>query len=231
MGAKAVRGTDAVSKACEDALACLLTDEGVLYHDITTTQLCHKAVITRQTFYRHFSDIDDVLDALAARQSAEFLRELKSSSSAERSDGAHLRLLVYRFMEGRKDLLRALKQSGMLARFLDKFWEAGGTAWAISTDEEMDLDKYLLYTRYSTSCISVLINEWVDDETSPTPEDMLALEEELIRELGHVLSVIAADDDSADATDHAGTDMSTDRDAHSVGDSDVETAVDDDASS
>ena len=202
MGTKTIRGADAVSKAFEDALAHLLVDEGEPFRSITATQLSHEAGLTRQTFYRHFTSTEDVVDALAARHSAALLSEMDAASAEERTSETSLFILVFKFIEGRRDLLRALKRSGELSRFLVKFWETGGTSWAVASDEHMDPDKYLLFIHFSTSGISVLIEEWVDMEPMPSPEDMLELAGELAGELGHVLNVIASDsgEDAADVS-------------------------------
>lgn len=214
MGTKTIRGADAVSKAFEDALAHLLVDEGEPFRSITATQLSHEAGLTRQTFYRHFTSTEDVVDALAARHSAALLSEMDTASAEERTSETSLFILVFKFMEGRRDLLRALKRSGELSRFLVKFWETGGTSWAVASDEHMDPDKYLLFIHFSTSGISVLIEEWVDMEPMPSPEDMLELAGELAGELGHVLNVIASDsgEDAANAGGAAGTDNAADVD-------------------
>ena len=82
------------------------------FEEITVTDLCRHLGLSRRSFYRYFSDLEDVLDSLMHHTFQEFaipnarpnLEELRAN---------------YEFWLDRSDLLEALARSGISGRLME----------------------------------------------------------------------------------------------------------------
>ena len=57
------------------------------FKDITVTQIAQEAGLSRKTFYRLFSDKDEVLEAILNRLSQEFIAQIKEHELQHYWDG------------------------------------------------------------------------------------------------------------------------------------------------
>ena len=149
----------------EDGLLELMLENK--FEQITVAELCRHLSLARRSFYRYFTDIDDVLDSLmnhafqdmAAPNSGLSIQELECN---------------YRFWYQHKLLLTALANSGMTAKI---------TEYAMKYADEEALKKYLVsydlgmdISRESnlfvvTGMASLLIS-WHEEGYQKTPEQM-----------------------------------------------------------
>lgn len=176
---RSTRKRDAVEGAFAEALESLLVDKGIPYHQVTTSELCRTADFSRQTFYRHFVSIADVLDVLAA----EYARELALSVLNERNPPTEFRdrmIYVFAFMDKRSTLLYVLKQEDMLCRYLTSFWSAypwGEEAALVIGDDEVG--RWLPV--FATGALSSIISDRVGYEEECSPEKMGQIMEGIIK--------------------------------------------------
>lgn len=82
------------------------------YEDITVTDLCRHLPLARRSFYRYFRDMDDVLDSLLTHVFQGLALSDHILSMEEMLSG-------YQFWYQRRDLLDALRRSGLT----DKLYE------------------------------------------------------------------------------------------------------------
>ena len=178
MAGRPAHGTEPVLESFCDSLEALLVEDGVAFHEITATELSRRAGVSRRTFYRHFSKMEDVLDACARRSALGMART--AMGSLDELESYHARqTLIFNHMDAHRDLLCALKRSNVLPRFLDSFWSTYGLSWVapgLNLSERQE--KRLVI--FSTGALSAIIEDWVDDPEAPAPAEMGPIMEELL---------------------------------------------------
>ena len=178
MRAKPIRGENAVSQAAEDALVKLLAKKGRPFEGISTTELCHDAGISRQTFYRHFSSVDDVLAALARRHARAFA-ELALDETELLRDYRNRIGFMFEFFASERELLAVLKHNDVLQSFFNAFWGAYDWQW-VPAETDLSERQQQRLARFITAAFTAIIEDWVDDAEAPMPQDMGPVMEELM---------------------------------------------------
>ena len=191
MAGRPAHGTEPVLESFCDALEGLLVEDGVAFHEITATELSRRAGVSRRTFYRHFSKMEDVLDA-CARRSALAMAQRAEPLLEELGDYQARQTLIFEHMDENRDLLRALKRSDMLSRFLGSFWNTYGPGWVSSRLDagEREQDRQRQQERlatFSTGALSAIIEDWVDDPEAPAAAEMGPIMEELVQSMPQLL--------------------------------------------
>ncbi len=203
---RTLRGSDRIVATVMNALEDLLVDEGMRYRDISATTLCKRAGISRQTFYRYFSNVDDVLTALARRYAEKLSLAMSLYSGEELADFKRRTTHIFEFFGGLRPLLRSLKQSHALSQFLSALWESFGNSWIPA--ELVDDDKRRMqFARYSLGAYSAAIEDWVDEEDA-SPTEMAGTLEELVMAMPSLVGklpdgLMPDETASLDATEHS----------------------------
>lgn len=96
--------------------AVLLIMEQYDYQEITITQIAQEAQLSRKTFYRLFSDKDDVLKLFCENLFHEYFARIKAQQIQRYWDVVQA---YFDFWEERKDLIALLQKSGLLPRIFE----------------------------------------------------------------------------------------------------------------
>lgn len=183
---RSIRKRDAVEGAFAEALESLLTDEGISYQQVTTSELCRKADFSRQTFYRHFAGVANVLDILANEHAHE-LAQLASNVNPPLQLFGDRMVFVFAFMDKHSELLVALKNDDMLCRYLTSFWSAypwGDEAALVIGDDEVG--QWLPV--FATGALSSVISDRVGHEDEYSPDDMGRIMEGIVKRTPQLIS-------------------------------------------
>lgn len=161
------------------ALDALLAERA--YTDITVTDLVQRAVVGRQTFYRHFSSIDAMLEQRLASDLADQLRLAREHVASH----GHARwvedLTVYAFERAGQQprlyrlILSGEAGSGALQSFIEQIGEIMNIAppHAGRLTDEPGIVRFA--QSFYAGAISAMMLEWLIDAKGQTPEEMAAL--------------------------------------------------------
>ncbi|MFE4709927.1 TetR/AcrR family transcriptional regulator [Paenibacillus sp. NPDC056722] len=112
MEEKLDRRTKKSRKAIQSTFLTLLLHDG--FDSITVKTLTEKADISRKTFYLHFTDKNDLLDAIVQEQ----IRELKSTcAESKATDFIESTIVWFHYFEQKKDFFYALFKSESTVSF------------------------------------------------------------------------------------------------------------------
>ena len=89
------------------------------YKDISITEICEKAGVTRMSFYRNFESKDDILIRKVRIVTDGFLSE--SAISYKRDSTQEYFVKLFTHMEQQKTLCAAVKKAGLLHIIKDEF--------------------------------------------------------------------------------------------------------------
>ena len=100
-----------------DALLLLIRKKE--YKDISITEICERAGVTRMSFYRNFESKEDILKKWITRVTDDFLSE--SGISYKEDPAADYFIKLFTHMEKHKDICQALYRAGMIHMVKDEF--------------------------------------------------------------------------------------------------------------
>lgn len=100
-----------------EALLLLLKEKE--YKDISITEICNKAGVTRMSFYRNFESKEDILLKKVQTVTDSFLKE--SAISYKRDTVSNYFVKLFTHMQQQKDLCTALNKAGFIHMIKDEF--------------------------------------------------------------------------------------------------------------
>lgn len=100
-----------------EALLLLLKKKD--YKDISITEICKKAGVTRMSFYRNFESKEDILVKLVRQVTDNFLEESAISYKSDTSSSYFMKLFSH--MEQQKELCTALHKACLFHLIKDEF--------------------------------------------------------------------------------------------------------------
>ena len=106
-----------VSFYITEALLALLKEKD--YQDISITELCEKADVTRTSFYRNFKSKEDILFKRVRTVTDAFLEESAISYEGDSTRDYFVKLFTH--MERQKELCQAAAKAGLLHLVKDEF--------------------------------------------------------------------------------------------------------------
>ena len=137
------------------------------FDDITVTDLCGHLDLSRRSFYRYFSDMEDVLDSLLNRVFQEMVIADSSLAIPEIEK-------VYDFWFLHKHVLSALARSGMHSKIVQyalKYADEDALKNHLSTDDlGMELSREM--NLFVISGLSSLLISWHAEGFQKTPRQM-----------------------------------------------------------
>lgn len=148
-------------KKIADALLVVL--EQYDYKEITITQLAGEANLSRKTFYRLFTDKEDVLSYLFNNLYIECFEQIKSRHTQRYWDIVQC---YFNFWEERKSLLLLFKKSHLLPLLFDGAYQYsfGIFEYIRSKDVAEHLSLYLPYLlAYSVGGMHNMLLKWVEN--------------------------------------------------------------------
>lgn len=136
------------------------------YKEITITQLAQEAKLSRKTFYRLFSDKEDVLSYLFESLYIECLEHIKSQRNGCYWDIVQC---YFDFWEERKEVLHIFKQSTLLAVLFDGAYKYSFRIFEYVHSEE-NTDQYTAHLSYllaySIGGMHSMLLKWVENDMS-----------------------------------------------------------------
>lgn len=165
-----------------DALAQLLRERDPT--QITVTELTARADVNRGTFYCYYRDIDHMLQCLEEEALLEFTSLMDAYTASELKKGLRPILEdVFRFIQRNLDLAVLLTHAGERAAFLDRFKEVirekVSREWSglyqFTGGSQRDL-----YLSFLVGGVVGLIQIWLEDRRTESPEEMAALAERIM---------------------------------------------------
>jgi len=100
--------------------ALLTVMEQYDYKEITVTQIAQEAQLSRKTFYRLFSDKDEILDLFFEKLFQKFFEQVRAQEIKHYWD---LVQAFFDFWEERKELLALFQKSHLLPRVLERSYQ------------------------------------------------------------------------------------------------------------
>lgn len=100
-----------------EALLILLRDKE--YKDISITEICKKAGVTRMSFYRNFESKEDILFKKVRNVTDSFVKESDISYKSDTVSSYFVKLFTH--MQQQKELCAALNKAGLIYMVKDEF--------------------------------------------------------------------------------------------------------------
>lgn len=142
------------------------------YDQITVTALCARAALGRKTFYRNYTDKDEVLRDYIAALTDGFLQELKQLSPF--TDEAFA-LTMFRYWRPHAALFCLLEENGQSRFWMREFDRAAQQIGGLfSCPAELEQD--MLFRRYCERYVSggchQILRAWMCGGARESPEEM-----------------------------------------------------------
>lgn len=157
-----------VKREIINAVIKLMTKKS--YMDITVTDIISTAQVARASFYRNFSSINDVIDAIVDDLSEEFLEDIYPAlnCSDERKWREFLFKHFYRFTikQHRMDDFMPQNVSVLFSRMDSKMQQKNA-----ELPSETMRDKYMAIGKMGL--INNITKKWMDNGMQETPEEMI----------------------------------------------------------
>lgn len=119
-------GADCIMKVKREALVDVYITEALLlllkkkeYKDISITEICKKAGVTRMSFYRNFESKEDILLKKVRTVTDGFLKESAISYKNDTASSYFVKLFTH--MKQQKKLCAALNKAGLMHAVKDEF--------------------------------------------------------------------------------------------------------------
>lgn len=143
--------------------------------NITVSELCKGAGITRTSFYGHYQDVYDLLDKVQRRMTSQVI-ELFRSEWSQNSRDVHIAFIqTFRYIKEHSDFFRYFLKNADLKMVFTSAQMAGLFEHELSGPE-------MLYVTFFVGGINALLVHWLETGCKETPEELLeALPEKYIR--------------------------------------------------
>ncbi|MBR1757099.1 MAG: TetR/AcrR family transcriptional regulator [Lachnospiraceae bacterium] len=154
---------------------------GLFYHlkykkieDITVTDICNRAKITRRTFYRNCENKTDLILYGTDRLVLEQIRKTDFSST----DYRKMYQSFFAFWGEHRRFLSILDQNNLFDLFLHEFIEVCGTYMRYPLQEETihgsdDKEQTRLYSNaFIIGGLGLMLRHWVRNSFLPDPEEL-----------------------------------------------------------
>lgn len=144
------------------------------YTEITVTQIAQEARLSRKTFYRLFSDKDDILALFFEGLFQECFTQIKALRIRRYWDVVQL---FFDFWEERKDLLALLRKNHLLPRVLEQSYQYSMQIFEFvrsrETADSLSLPlPYLL--AYSVGGMHCMLLKWVEEDMSIPSSELIS---------------------------------------------------------
>ena len=131
------------------------------YKDISISELCNKAWVSRCTFYRNYKDMDDIIYQYFMRKSKNWWNENYTTFLKEEKN---VSISLFQYLLSLKEEILLIYQKGLSHIFEKHIFDS-----AINGRNSFDKEQSYLSARVSGLIVG-LTNEWVRREMQDTPE-------------------------------------------------------------
>lgn len=144
---------------------------------ISISELCKEAEINRTTFYRHYETPKDVFLEISLDYIKDFLKS--SFSLNEPTDMKHGILQLCRYIYQNSDIAKLLMRNNtsddVNIIFHILYESLAGTRKILYKGKPVDNDTLYLFNAFLTAGIYTIINHWLVEDISKTPEEIADL--------------------------------------------------------
>lgn len=131
------------------------------YKDISISELCDKAWVSRCTFYRNYNDMDDIIYQFFMRKSKKWWDENYNTFLKEEKN---VSVSLFQYLLSLKDVILLIYQNGLSHIFEKHIFDS-----AINGRNVFDKEQSYSSARVSGSIVG-LTNEWVRRGMQDSPE-------------------------------------------------------------
>ncbi len=152
------------------------------YNKISITEICNKANLVRETFYRNFSSKDAVVKYCLEEKFDEFLDNIKiDKSNLTLYD---MGINYFSYWKEEKEFLKILIENKLLNIILENFSEQFSKIidQLIKKEESMQVKSYII-DMYAGAFTNLLV-KWIQNDCKEPPEEMARI----INEYGPIIS-------------------------------------------
>lgn len=146
------------------------------YKEITVTQIAQEAQLSRKTFYRLFSDKDEILALFFQGMFQEYATQIRARKVRHYWDVVQL---FFDFWEERKDILFLLQKNHLLQRVFDQSYQYSMQIFEFVRSKEIadSFSPHLPYLlAYSVGGMHSMLLKWVEKSMNiPSAELILKL--------------------------------------------------------
>lgn len=144
------------------------------FKDITVMQISQEAELSRKTFYRLFSDKDDVLNFLFHRLSIECISQIKEQDVTHYWDVVQI---YFDFCKKQKTLLLLLRKHNLLGRLFDVSYQYSLTVFEHIRSKEIaetfaSTLPYML--AYSIGGMNSMLLKWIEGDMKVSSCELIA---------------------------------------------------------
>lgn len=140
------------------------------YNDITITELCEEAGLSRRTFYRHFQIPEDVLEYAISQIANEFFI-IRSTIFAKDRTFHKLTVLFFYFWQQRIDTLMLFWKNNLYYYFWSIFSKTLRQILSEDSPERFTEDMIATYL-FISGGLWQLMDEWLKEGACKSPEEM-----------------------------------------------------------
>ena len=144
------------------------------YKEITVTQIAQEARLSRKTFYRLFSDKDEILALFFEGLFQECFSQIKTLEIQRYWDVVQL---FFDFWEERKELLALLQKNRLLPRVLEQSYQYAIQIFTFVRSREIadSLSLPLPYLlAYSVGGMHCMLLKWVEEDMSIPSSELIS---------------------------------------------------------
>ena len=148
------------------------------YKEITVTQITQEARISRKTFYRHFSDKDEVLKHLFDSLYQECLSSITGSGVHNYWDVVQC---FFDFWEKHADTLNLMKRSNLLPQLFEESYDRSFEVFRSVRTADHYGDKLPYILAYSIGGMNSMLIKWIEGGMSVSSSTLIAYLREGLR--------------------------------------------------
>ncbi len=143
------------------------------YNKITITEICNRAELARETFYRNFSSKEAIIKYCLEMKFKELMENIKRNR--QNIDAYTVGLEVFYHWKKEKNFLKLLIDNNLVNLILDQFSEEFQSIGDfIINKNETDEAKYYITSIYAGAFTNVLV-KWVLRDCKEEPEEMVRI--------------------------------------------------------
>jgi len=147
------------------------------YRDITISEVCLRAGLTRKTFYRDFDSLDDVIDFAVYARMKDYMRNPAPASFEEYT------LQFFQFCAKRKQVLALFEQQGiaiLLARSFTNYLPESTYLKSLAVQAGFNSENRDYFWKSLVMQECSFLEVWVQRGFKETPEELAALNVRLL---------------------------------------------------
>ncbi len=140
------------------------------YNKITITEICNKANLVRETFYRNFSSKDAVVKYCLEQKFNDFINSM--SACENKLDLFHIGLYYFNYWKKEKEFLNILIQNKLVNIILDNFSHYLNLIIDDFIDKEESIEARNYIVDMYAGATTTLLIKWVLNDCKESPDEM-----------------------------------------------------------